>query len=186
MSNIIIETIKSRRSIRGYKNEQITDKQLNEILEVGMHAPSSHNSQSWHFTVIQNKEVINNISNKSKEVMLNHEDSAVVQMGKSDNNIFYNAPTVIVVSGNENSNSGSTLVDCSAAIENMLIAAESLGLGSIWIGQIKFFFTLKDEVKKLNIPEGYKPHYAIAIGYKDEDTKIKDKIINRNVINFIK
>lgn len=186
MSNIIIETIKNRRSIRNFIKEQITDKQLNEILDAGMHAPSSHNSQSWHFTVIQNKEIINNISDKSKEVMLNHHDSTVVQMGKRANNIFYNAPTVIVVSGNENSNSGSTIVDSSAAIENMLIAAESLGLGSIWIGQIKFFFTLKEELEKLNIPEGYKPHYAIAIGYKDESVNVSKKIINRNVVNFIK
>ncbi|CAG7840341.1 nitroreductase [Clostridium novyi B str. ATCC 27606] len=185
MSNIIIETIKNRRSIRGYKNQQITDKQLNDILEAGMHAPSSHNSQSWHFTVIQNKELIKHISDKAKEVMLSNKDSKVIEMGKV-HNIFYNAPTIIIVSGNENSNSGSTIVDCSAAIENMLIAAESLGIGSIWIGQIKFFFTLKDEVRKLNIPDGYRPHYAIAIGYKDEDIKIKDKIINRNVINFIK
>ena len=186
MSNVVIETIKSRRSIRSYKKEQISDKQLQEILDAGMHAPSSHNSQSWHFTVIQNEKVIEHISNKAKEVMINSGDNKIVQIGKGAGNIFYEAPTVIVVSGNQNSNSGSTVVDCSAAIENMLLASESLGLGSIWIGLIKFFFTLEDEVKKLNIPEGYVPHYAIAVGYKQDNIKLKEKVINKDVVNYIK
>ncbi|KGM98411.1 nitroreductase [Clostridium novyi A str. 4552] len=186
MSNVVIETIKSRRSIRSYKREQITDKQLQEILDAGMHAPSSHNSQSWHFTVIQNEKVISHISDKAKEVMMNSEDNKIVQIGKGAGNIFYEAPTVIIVSGNQNSNSGSTIVDCSAAIENMLLAAESLGLGSIWIGLVKFFFTLEDEVKKLNIPKGYVPHYAIAVGHKQDNLEVKEKIIKRDVVNYIK
>lgn len=186
MSNLIIETIKNRRSIRSFKEKQISEKQLIEILEAGMYAPSSRNSQSWHFTVIQNKKIIKYISDESTKLMLKSEDSVMVNMGKSMKNIFYNAPTVIVISGNENSNSGAPVVDCAAAIENMLIASESLGLGSIWIGLVKFFFTLQDEVTILNIPKGYIPYYAIAVGYKDDDFKIKEKIINKNVVNYIK
>lgn len=92
------------------------------------------------------------MSKKAKEVMLQSDNEGVVTFGKSDVNIFYHGPTVIIVSGKKEGSS--SLVDCSAAIENMLIAAESIGLGTVWVGFVRFFFTLHDEIKKLKSPEG--------------------------------
>ena len=69
MTNTVLEVIKSRRSIRRYLPEQIKDSELQAILEAGAYAPSAHNDQSWHFTVIRNRELIDHISRTAKERM---------------------------------------------------------------------------------------------------------------------
>jgi len=184
MENEVLKAIRNRRSTRKYKDVQITQEELQTIIEAGIQAPSANNSQSWHFTVIQDKEMINSMSDKSKEVMLSSDNESIVSFGKSPVNIFYNAPTVIIVSGKENVNS--SLVDCSAAIENMLLACESISLGAVWIGFVMFLFTLKDEVKKLNLPDGYKPFYAVSIGHKSNDSITEPLKRNRDVVNYIR
>jgi nitroreductase len=184
MENQVLKAIKSRKSTRKYKNEQISEVELQTILEAAIQAPSANNMQPWNFTVIQDRDMISFISNKSKEVMLKSDNEIIVKTGKSSINIFYDAPTVIIVSGKEAVKS--SLVDCSAAIENMLIATESIGLGSVWVGFVGFFFTLSDEVKRLNLPEGYKPFYAVAIGYKSENSNQEISKRNKDVINYIR
>ena len=183
MENEVLKAIQNRRSTRKYKEEQITEEELQAILEAGIQAPTAINAQPWHFTVIQNKEMINYISDKSKEVMLASGNERLVNIGKSSTNIFYNPPTVIIVSTKEDVASGP--VDCSAAIENMLIAAESMGLGSVWIGLAGFFFSLEEEVKKLNLPDGSKPFYAVSFGYKETNTVGPSKR-NKDVVNYIR
>lgn len=182
--NLVIENIKKRRSIRKYLPEQIKETELNEIIEAGVYAPSAHNDQSWHFTVIQNKELIDFISAKTKELMANSEVEWISKMGKNEKlHVFYNAPTVIVVSGRDDAYS--PIIDCSAATENMILAAESLNIGSCWNGLIDFFFKCKDEVSKLNIPEGYTPFYAVTFGYKQV---VPSRALERkeNVVSYIK
>lgn len=182
--NAVIENIKKRRSIRRYLPEQIKETELNEIIEAGTYAPSAHNEQSWHFTVVQNKELIDFISVKTKESMAESEVEWIVKMSKNEKlHIFYNAPTVIIVSGKEEA--FSSIVDCSAATQNMILAAESLDIGSCWNGLIKYFFKYKDEMSKLNIPEGYTPFYAVSFGYKQvSPTRPIER--KKNVVNYIK
>ena len=163
--NSVIENIKKRRSIREYLPTPLKDSELKAILEAGAYAPSAHNDQSWHFTVIRNKELIDRISVKSKEVMAADKSDWVNAMGKNEKfHLLYNAPAVIIVSMRKDAMS--PLVDCSAAIENMLLAAESLDIGSCWIGLARYYFTLKDEMPRLEIPAGYEPCYAVTLGYK--------------------
>jgi nitroreductase len=127
--NKVIEAIKSRRSIRKYLPEQLKDGELQAILEAGNYAPSAHNEQSWHFTVIRNKELLDRMSAKAKEAMAAQGTDWVKTMGgNKDFHLFYHAPAVIVVSMRKAALS--PLVDCAAAIENMLLAAESLDIGS--------------------------------------------------------
>lgn len=184
MTNEVIKAIMNRRSTRKYKEEQISEEELQTILEAGIQAPSAINSQSWHFTVIQDRNTINLMSDKSKEVMRQSDNENIVNIGENAVNIFYNAPTVIILSGKEEVSS--SLVDCSAAIENMLIASESIGLGTVWIGLVKFFFTLEDEIKKLELPNGYKPFYAVSIGYKSNDRVLGPSKRDKDVINYIR
>jgi nitroreductase len=184
MENAVLKAIENRRSTRKYKEEQLTEEELQALLDAGIQAPSANNSQPWHFTVIQNRDMINLISNLSREMMLKSDNEQIVNMGKNVSNIFYNAPTIIVISGKKDVTS--SLVDCSAAIENMLIAAESMGLGTVWIGLIRFFFTFSDEVKKLQIPNGYEPLYAVAVGYKENDRVLGPSKRNKEVINYIR
>lgn len=184
MENEVLRSIRNRRSTRKYKKEQISEEELQTLLDAGIQAPSAVNAQPWHFTVIQNKEMINHISDKAKEVMLQSDNESIVNIGKNAVNIFYNAPTLIIVSGKKEVSS--SLVDCSASIENMLIAAESIGLGTVWVGLVRFFFTLSDEVKKIKLPDGYEPFYAVAVGYKENDSVLGPSKRDREVINYIR
>ncbi|PKM96985.1 MAG: nitroreductase [Elusimicrobia bacterium HGW-Elusimicrobia-3] len=163
--NKVLETIKSRRSIRRYLPEPLKQAELDAILEAGLYAPSAHNDQPWHFTVIRDRALLDRISRLSKELMLKSDLDWMRAMGANESfHVFHNAPVVVVVSMRKNALS--PLVDCSAAIENMLLAAESLDIGSCWIGLARFWFSLKDEVARLNLPEGYEPCYAVTLGYK--------------------
>ncbi len=165
--NKVLEVIKSRRSIRRYLPEQLKDAELAAILEAGAYAPSAHNDQSWHFTVVRNKDLIDRMSAMAKELMAVQEGEWVRAMGRNELfHVFYHAPAVIVVSMRKDAMS--PLVDCSAAIENMLLAAESLDIGSCWIGLARYYFSIKEELPRLNIPAGYEPCYAVALGYKDQ------------------
>ena len=183
--NEILKVIKNRRSIRSYLPTQIKQKDLDLIIEAGIYAPSAHNDQPWHFTVIQNTEIIQYISDKAKELLLESETEWMKKLVSNPNiNLAYNAPTLIIVSGNKSALAPKT--DCSAAIQNMLLAAESLNIGSVWLGVVSFFFKLENEVKKLGIPEGYEPYYGVALGYKSIAKEIIAPKRNLNVVNYIK
>lgn len=165
--NQVLRTIKSRRSVRDYLPARLKDAELEAILEAGAYAPSAHNHQSWHFTVIRNKELIDRISRLSKDLMAAGKDDWARSMGANGRfHIFYRAPAVIVVSMRKAAMS--PLVDCAAAIENMLLAAESLDIGSCWIGLARYYFSIKEELPRLKLPEGYEPCYAVALGYKGQ------------------
>ena len=184
MKNEVLKAIKNRKSTRKYKEEQIKEEELKAILEAGIQAPSAINSQPWHFTVIQNKEFIDHINDKAKEKMIESDDISIRNFAKSSTSIFYNGPTVIIVSGKKNVSS--SLVGCSAAIENMLIAAESIGLGTVWVGLFRYFFTFNEEVKKLKLPNGYEPFYAVVVGYKEDDKALAPSKRNMEVVNYIR
>ena len=163
--NQVLKTIKSRRSVRKYQSRQIRDDELENILEAAIYAPSGHNDQSWHFTIIQDEDLINEISDGAKEVMRTMDVEWIAKMGAiEDLNIFYHAPTAIIVSGK--TDAVTPHADCCAAIENILLAAESLDIGSCWIKLAKFFFINPENVKKLHIPGGYEVQYGVALGYK--------------------
>lgn len=182
--NTVLETIKNRRSTRGYKSEQIKEEELQCILEAGIYAPSGCNHQSWNFTVIQNRELITTMSNIAKEKLKDSPNENFRNMGNNEKlDLTHGAPTLIVVSGQEGNYS--PLVDCSAAIENMLIAAESLNIGSLWIGLISLAFENKEILEKLNIPNGYKPYFGVAFGYKNvSDARAPKR--KGNVITYIR
>jgi nitroreductase len=166
--NETIKSILSRRSIRKYKDEQISDEELQAIIEAGKFAPSAMNQQSWHFTVIQNKEVLQRINNTCKAAFSKSGNKNFEERAKSENfSIFYNAPTFIVVSGDQKAIAPQN--DGSLALGNMFNAAESLGIGSCWIHALNFVFTTEEgqSLKKdLGIPEGYIPIGSGAFGYK--------------------
>ncbi|ABY91465.1 nitroreductase family protein [Thermoanaerobacter sp. X514] len=183
--NEVINAIKSRRSIRRFKPEQVRDEEIEAIIEAAIHAPSGHNEQPWHFTVIQNKDLIDHFSNVTKKAMAESKVPWIAALGKNEKlHLFYNAPTVIVVSGKKGSYS--PLIDCSAATQNMLLAAHSLGLGACWIGLINLIFKMEEEVKKLSLPHGYEPYFAVALGYPDLEKPPRPIERKKDVVNYIK
>lgn len=169
MANVVLDVIKSRRSVRAYKEEQIKDEELEMILDGGLWAPSGTNDQSWHFTVIQNKELLDEISEKGKSVLKKSENEHVTKLGENEKlHIFYNAPTVILVSANQQAIT--PMEDSSAAVENMLLVAESLSIGTCWVGTAAALFDDSElgptYREKCGIPENYKVMHAIPVGYK--------------------
>lgn len=184
IDNEVLKVIRNRKSTRTYKSEQIKEAELEAILGAGIQAPSANNEQPWHFTTIQDKELINHISAKSKELMIDSGIEPLIKIAKSPMHIFYDAPTIIVVSGKEDVRS--SLVDCSAAIENMLIAAESLNMGAVWVGLAKFFFTDEEEAAKIDKPTGYQPLFAIAVGYKKKQSTSGPAKRNQEVKTYMR
>lgn len=179
-----METIKNRRSVRQYQPEQIKEEELENILETAIYAPTGHNDQPWHFTVIQNKDLIDEINQGAKKVMGEMDIEWIAKLGAMENfNIFHRAPTVVIVSGKKDATT--PLIDCSAAVENMLIAAESMDIGSCWIGFAKFYFLNPENLKKFNIPEDHEVHFGVVLGYKAiENPQAPER--NKNVITYFK
>ena len=101
--NETLEVIKKRRSIRRFKLEQIPDSELQEILDCALCAPNARNQQKWHFTVIQNKDVLDRMENVMKENMVNSGIAFLAKRARDpDHHPFNNAPTLILVTGDAN------------------------------------------------------------------------------------
>jgi nitroreductase len=182
--NAVIDAIKSRRSIRKYRSGQIAKEALDQIIEAGIYAPTAENEQPWHFTVVQNKELLDYISMKSKAAMAASDVEWMQRMGGDPGfHLSYHAPVMIVVSGRKDAIAWET--DCSAAIENMLLAAESLDIGSVWLGLVRHYFRNEEDVRKLRIPEGYEPFYGVAFGYKADETTPAAPKRNADVVDYI-
>lgn len=183
--NEVMKTIKSRRSVRNYKPEQIRQEELDLIIEAGIYAPTAHNDQPWHFTVVQNPELLEYINETAKKHMVNADMEWTRNAGSNPNfHLTYHAPTLIVVSGRKNG--VAWMADCAAAIQNMLLAAESLGIGSVWLGLMRFFYLEEGAMEKLNIPEGYEPNYGVALGYKAGEKALPAPKRNTDVVSYIR
>ncbi len=167
--NEVLKAIASRRSIRRFKPEQIKDDELHAILEAGLQAPSGANSQPWFFSVIQDRELIRELSDGSKREMQKSDVEWIANFGRNEKiNIYHDAPTIIVVASRKDAIT--PVEDASAAVENMLIAAESLGIGSCWIGFARYNFTGPEKNSMVKIPEDCQVHFGIALGYKAEES----------------
>lgn len=166
--NEVIRNILSRRTIRSFNNEMVSDEVIDTLLECARYAPSAKNGQPWFFSVVQNKEILDKID-------------SVVECIRGGN-IFYGASTVIFVAmNNDNTRWGQT--DCAAATQNILLAAHSLGLGACWIGCCRDELQGKnaDEYKRLmNIPDNYTLLYGIAIGYTNTQAQAPQRKLDNS------
>ncbi len=141
----VIKNIYKRRSIRKYKQEQIKAEELSEIIEAGRYAPSGGNNQTSHFLVMQNRQALNKLKQlveqefskmEIEENMYKSLKNSILKSKKGGYDFIYNAPT-LVVAANVNGY-GNAMADCAVALENMMLAATSLNIGSCWINQLKW------------------------------------------------
>jgi len=159
MANPVLEAIADRRSIRGYKPVALTQEQLTTLLNAGEQAPSARNLQPWHFSVVRNKEILKEISDETGK-KLNRD---------TPSDVFYGASTVIFVSSDPNAHQWSRL-DCGIAVENIALAAHSMGLGSVIVGICYLAFEgERGEYfnKVLKFPEKYSFAVSIVLGVPD-------------------
>lgn len=180
--NEVINAIKNRRSVRRYKGDLLKKDVLQAIIEAGYYAPTGHNGQSWHFSAIQDKALLGEVDAKVKKKMVAIPVDWIQKMGHSPAPITHNAPVMIIVSAKKGSVSGAA--DCTAAMENMMIAAESLGAGSCWMGFVNFIFDDADMMEKLGVPKGYEPQQAAVFGYPDGN-KQAAPARNPDVVTYI-
>jgi len=177
--NEVIKNMLTRRSIRTYEEKQISDEQLNALLEAAKYAPSGGNSQTWKFTVVQNKEKLEQLNSMVRESFRHLEvDEKTYRSKKSGKKVaekdnykfYYNAPTLIIVSNDrEYSN---CMADSAIAIENILLAAHSLGLGACYVNQLTWFCDDKNVRRALTdigIPENYVVCGSAVVGYNSGD-----------------
>ena len=165
--NEVLQSIRQRRSIRTFKPQQISDDDLQKIIEAGQFAPSARNEQPCHFTVVQNKELQGKINQVIRKIFLNSGDPAFIERTKAENfSPFYHAPTLIIVSAD--AKVVAPEADSSLALGNMFLAAHALGIGSVWIHSLRSLFSIEDgkELNKdLQIPEGHVIYGSGAFGY---------------------
>jgi len=185
--NEAVRVICSRRSVRQYKPKQINDADLTQILDAALAAPNAMNQQKWHFTVVQDKVMLDKMVALIKENMINSGNEMLANRANMPGyNTFYNAPTVILISADENARF--VQIDCGAAAQNIALAAESLFLGSCIITSSSYLFvSAKGEEmrKKLGIPHGYSHVCSVVLGYKEGPNPVAPPR-NDSVINYIK
>jgi nitroreductase len=151
----ILDVIFKRRSIRVYQEKEVSRDTLKLLLQAAMAAPSAKNSRPWEFIAITEKDILDKFR-------------ARLEYGN------YNAPAAIMVLANlkiaqSDSSIRFWVQDCSAAVENILIAAAGLGLGTVWIGSYPKADVIKIEQEILGIPESIYPLALIYVGYPGEE-----------------
>ena len=157
--NKVIETIRERSSTRGYTPDPLTEEELNILLQSGLQAPTAANKQEIHFTVVPGSHPI------MQE--LEEEKNRLREISSPPHNFYYEAPIVVIISADSTFKWGT--LDAGIAVENMALAAESIGLGSLIIGCIldamagekKAYFS-----QALKLPPSYEYKIAIAFGHK--------------------
>ena len=158
--NEVMECILKRRSIRRFKAEMPKKKDIDQIIEAGLYAPSGHGSQSAIILAVTNRQLRDRISRDNYRVV-----------GREVNtDPFYGAPVILIVLADKSC--PTYVYDGSLAMENMMLAATSLGLGSIWINRAKEEFETeeyKQLLKDLGIEGEWEGIGHCAIGYIDGD-----------------
>jgi nitroreductase len=152
MAKELIDTIYSRRSIRRYTEEPVSEEQIKTLLEAAMAAPSAHNRKPWHFVVVAERETLDRLAKAHKYAKMLHE-----------------APLCISVCGDQSASERFWVQDCSAATENLLLAATALGLGAVWCGVYPSQEMVEAISKILGIEAPVVPLNLIAIGHPAEE-----------------
>jgi len=155
-----IDCILTRRSIRQYSGEPVTGDQLHTILRAGFSAPTAMNTRPWHFVIVRDKTTLDAITNA-------HPYSKMLPP----------AGCGILVCGDaaRNPNESYLTEDCSAALENMLLAAHALGLGAVWLGVHPRQERVAALRQLLNIPDGILPVGLMAVGVPAETREAPDR-----------
>ena len=170
----VLNAIEKRSSTRGYTEQKLTKDELDSLIKAGLQAPTAANKQEVHITVVNGDHPILAEIEEAKNLVRNIQNP--------QHNFYFEAPTVLLLSADSAFSWGK--VDAGIAVENISLAAEGLGLGSLIIGCIKE--ALSGEKKEyfanaLKLPEGYDFEVAIAVGHKAVSKEPHEYSIEKNV-----
>ena len=167
-ADVVLENILSRKSVRQYTAEPVSEEHIQTLLKAAMAAPSAVNYQPWRFVVVTEREQLNAMAEVLPFArMLKQAPLAIIVCGETlwfegKENIFWQQ-------------------DCSAATQNLLLAAEALGLGAVWTGVYPDPQRSAELSAFLGLPETVQPLCAIPIGHPAGDDKPKDKWKPENI-----
>ena len=169
--NPVLSNIMARRSIRKYLDKPVEHEKLEVIVKCGINAPSGMNRQPWIVRVVEDQKLIADVNEVFKQ-----ENPEQVARDKDFKNMFRNAPNLICVCTPVN---GGGELDAGLLGENMMLAAQSMGLGTCCLGGPVRFLLSNEKCKffldRLDIPADYKLNYILAIGYPDEQPDAKPR-----------
>jgi nitroreductase len=159
-NNPVIRSLLERRSIRSYTGKPVEKTTIRLLLTSAMYAPSASNEQPWHFVVIQERKLLDRIPDV-------HPYSSMLK----------EAALAILVCGDEQleKSKGYWPVDCSAATENLLLAAHALGLGAVWLGVYPRRERQEGIRKIFKLPPHIHPFSLVSVGYPAEKKAIPDR-----------
>lgn len=164
----VIENIMTRTSIRQFTDRPISKDTLDLLVKAGMAAPSAVNAQPWAYIVVTEKEVLDSLNNNHPYANLKTATAAIVVCGDLKKTKEGEAREYWVQ-------------DCSAATENILLAAHAYGLGAVWCGVYPVTERVNAVKGVLGIPEDIIPLNIITLGYPDENPEPKDKFKTENI-----
>mgnify|MGYP006300069221 CR=1 FL=1 len=175
MDNEILKNIYTRRSVRDYQDKPVEKEIIEKLLNCAVMAPSAMNKQPWHFTIVEGKEHIKHFGEAALKQfnLLNLSVKWGFKLTRWES-IFYNAPLLIILSGKKNAHFIKD--DTNLAVQNMFLAAHSLGLGSCWIGFALPLDKNENARKELGIPDNFEIVAPLIFGYPK---KVNDKIPKR-------
>ncbi len=145
-----LDAIFTRRSVRDFKSDPISEEDLLLLLKAGMQAPSAKNERPWHFVVIDDPEVLH----------------AIPEFHRNAKMLLYAPLAILVCSDRKLENKRATWIqDCAAATENILLAAHAMGLGGVWLGVFPDSDRVFGMQSLLELPKDVRPVSMVAIGY---------------------
>ena len=165
----VLEAIFSRRSIRRYEDKAVPEELVERLLSAGMSAPTARDAREWKFVVIDDRDMLRKIG----------EINPNAKMAKQ-------APTAILVCGDLSleKSAGYWVVDCAAAVENILLAAHALGLGAVWTGVYPREERMEGLKRLTDLPDNIVAHSLIVLGYPAEQPAPQDRyqpeLVRRN------
>ena len=172
--NDILSAMEKRSSTRSYTAEKLTDAEVEKLLRAGLQAPTARNEQEIHISVVDGGHPI--------LAEIEAEKNAQIKNPTRPGNFYYSAPLVLILSADRDC--PWSAVDAGIAVENISLAAEGMGLGSVIIGIIKGAMSGgKKEYfsQKLKFPENYEFEIAIAIGHKAAEKEPHEYDMEKNI-----
>lgn len=166
-SQTIMENILSRKSVRKYTDAKVEQGKIDTILKAGMAAPSGKDTRPWEFVVVDNRAALDSMAS-----------------GLPYAKMLKDAPLAIIVCG-DTTKSPYWYLDCAAATQNILLAAEALGLGAVWTAAYPYADRMDVVVRNLDLPANILPLCVIPVGYPAAPQKAKDKY-NTDQIHYNK
>lgn len=171
MDQNVFETILARRSVRSYTSQQVDKGTLRTLLEAAVRAPTAMHREPWAFVITQNKQILQNLSDRAKPLFLEEIKRIGANIditSRPADIIFYNAGTLIIICGKTNEHFFEA--DCWMAAENLMLAACAMGLGTCVVGSALLAINIPEVKASLGIPAEYTAIAPIIIGYPSGET----------------